>query len=436
MGRPDFASRRSAAALLAAAVFGWVAAAPAQAMSLREAGERALQNDPRMLAADSAVQSSQAGVAEATAAYRPRVNLAASVAAQQFKLQGSLPAGIALPDLMNPAAISVHASQPLYSGGLNDARAESSRQYLEGARQSDALTRQGLLLETAAAYLQVVRDRAITQVQRSDVQTLEQAVSDTQKRFDAGEATRTDVAQATARLAEARAGLSGALAQQQSSEAAFQRVVGAAADQLDPNPPSPVVPNSEDAALEAVDSTPEVQAAQARFKALQSQIAVAQSARRPTLALEGSAGEQNDSQFGADSYNNWSVQLKAAMPIYAGGAIDAQVAKARADAAQAQAQVEDARRAATERITRAWNTLQAASAEVDAYKAAAEANALALDNTHKELEVGTRTTLDLLNAERDKISAEVNYAVSRGTRAVAAYQLLDACGQLRLEDLR
>ncbi len=418
------------------ALAGAICVQPVSAMSLREAAERALQNDPRMQAADSAVQSSRAGVDEAKAGYRPTVSLAASVAAQGIHLQSDLPPGIVLPDVMNPAALSLHASQPLYSGGLTDANIKSSQQALASSEQAETETRQGLLLETATAYLEVARDRAVVAVQKANLDTLTQAVSDTEKRFNAGEATRTDVAQAKARQAEARAGLRGAQASQQASEAAFERVVGVAPDALDENSPRPVLPASQEEALMAVEQTPEVLAADARLHALLAKIDVAKSARKPKLSLDSSAGEQNDSQLGLDSYSNWSVQLKASMPIYSGGAIDARIAQARADAAQAQAQAQDARRAAIERINRSWNMLQAADEEVIAYQAAAEANALALDNVRKELEVGTRTTLDLLNAERDKVSTEVNFAVSRGSRAVAAFQLLYACGQLRLEDVR
>ena len=141
------------------ALAGAICVQPVSAMSLREAAERALQNDPRMQAADSAVQSSRAGVDEAKAGYRPTVSLAASVAAQGIHLQSDLPPGIVLPDVMNPAALSLHASQPLYSGGLTDANIKSSQQALASSEQAETETRQGLLLETATAYLEVARDR-------------------------------------------------------------------------------------------------------------------------------------------------------------------------------------------------------------------------------------------------------------------------------------
>jgi outer membrane protein len=124
------------------------------------------------------------------------------------------------------------------------------------------------------------------------------------------------------------------------------------------------------------------------------------------------------------------------MPIYQGGAVDAKVSQAKAGAQQAQAEAEDARRASVEDITQAWSALQSADEVIHAYEAAVAANQMALDNTRKELAVGTRTTLDLLDAERDWVGSQVNLTASRRDRAVAAYQLLAACGALHLEDVR
>jgi outer membrane protein len=274
------------------------------------------------------------------------------------------------------------------------------------------------------------------QLEDANVQMLQKAASDTQKRFDAGAATKTDTAQAAARLAEAQANQKRAQTGLRASEASFQRVVGVAPDALVTDWPNPQLPASLDEALATVDATPTVRAADAQLRAARAGIDAAKAGYRPTLALEGQASEQNDSQFNLDSYHTWQVQLKANMPIYQGGVVDAKVAQAKAGAAQAEAQVDDARRAAIESITQAWSALQAADEVIRAYQSAVDANALALDNVNKELAVGTRTTLDLLDAQRDTVAAEVNLATSRRDRAVAAFQLLDVCGRLRLEDVR
>lgn len=409
---------------------------PAWSLSLRDAAQLALQNDPRMAAAGSAVQAAAAGVDAASAGYKPNASFGAGVAYQRYGFQSSPQPGLPLPSKLLPATATLKATQTLYSGGLVSSQVASSREQLEGARQNRDATRQALILEAVTAYLDVVRDRDVLQLEDANVQTLKQAESDTQKRFDAGAATRTDTAQAAARLAEAQANQKRAQTAVAASEAAFLRVVGQAAPaSLNADWPNPAVPATQEAALALIDASPSVQAADARQRAAHADIDAARAGYKPTVALSGQAMEQNDSEFGLDSYHTWKVQLQANVPIYQGGAVDAKVSQARAGADQAAAEAADTRRATAENITQAWAALQAADEVIRAYEAAVAANQMALDNTRKELAVGTRTTLDLLDAERDWVASQVNLTASRRDRAVAAFQLLAACGALHIDDV-
>ncbi|MDB5985189.1 MAG: hypothetical protein JWR16_242 [Nevskia sp.] len=410
-------------------------AASAHALSLREAAELAVQNDPRMHAAEQAVAASAANVDVARAGYLPSASVSAGSGVQRVYLGGDFPAGIPVPGLMNPYSASVKASQPLYSGGLTGAQMADSRGRLEGSQQDEVATRQQLLLTAATAYLDVMRERTVVELNQKNVLTLQQALDDTNKRFEAGEATRTDVSQANARRAEAEASLKRASAAARVSAAAFVRAIGTEPQNLSSDWPIPLTPASLDQALSAAGLTPSVLAADAQRKSAHAQIAAARAAFLPKVSIDGSASTQDDSQFALDRYDYWSVQLKATLPIYAGGANAARLAAARAAAAQADAQVDDARHAAIQSITQAWANSDAAAEIIAAYQADADASASALDSVQKELQVGTRTTLDLLDAERDLLSAQVNLAGSKHDRAVAGYQLLAACGQLHLGDI-
>lgn len=432
------------------ATTGLVASAPAHAapaaaaaatapadliLSLHEAGRLALQRDPRLQAADALVAASTADIAAARSGYRPRASLDTQIRYERLFPQSSLPPPLQVPDLLAPAAITLTAQQPLYTGGLTPAQVEAAQHGLDSSRDQRSQTEQGLLLQAAAAYLDVRRDRDVLRLQLSNVETLQQAESDTQKRYAAGTATRTDIAQARARRAEAEAGREQAQASLRSSEAAFLRIVGGMPGSLATTWPQPQTPDDLGAALRYVGTTPAVQSADAQVAAAQAQIKAARAGHRPTLALEGQALEQNDAAFSADSYHDWRVQLKASLPLYQGGAVDAQIAQARARAAQAQAEADDARAAATQTIAQSWARYTATAEEIRAYEDAAVADAQALDNLRKELEVGTRTTLDLLNAEREALSSQVNLAGARHDRAVAAFRLLYDCGLLQLDAL-
>lgn len=407
------------------------AALPAQALSLREAAEQALRNDPRLSAASQQVSASAAGVELAKSGFLPTVNASVEGGRSHLYTKARFPQ----PGQRDPLAWGLVASQPLYTGGLISAQLEAAKSRLEGAQQTETGTRQQLLLAASTAYLDVMRDRAVIELNEATVGTLEQARADAQKRFKAGEATKTDLAQANARLAEAQAGLQRARANAAISTAAFERVVGLPPADLANDWPSPAVPETLAEALSKAGATPAVLAAEAQRRAATAQIAAAKSARLPRLSIEGEASDVDDQQFTYDRLSYWSVQLKATLPLYEGGATSARVAEARANAAQADAQAADQRRQTAESITQSWALLKAAQDVIQAYESDVEASTLALDSVQKELAVGTRTTLDLLDAQRDLLSAKVNLAASRHDRAVAALQLLAASGQLRLDSI-
>jgi len=413
-----------------------VGSGSAHAISLGDAAGLALQNDPRMRAAGDAVQASTAQVDVARAGYLPSATLTANTGLSRYYLSPALASSIPINGPLNPNAVGFQASQPLYTGGLNSAQLAASKSQLEGSQQSEANTRQQLLLAAASAYLDVERDRAVIDFASANVAALQQELSDTQKRYAAGEATRTDTSQAEARLAEAQANLKRATTQEKVSEAAFLRVVGIVPGGLDSGWPSPQVPSTLDAALASAGMTPAVLAADAQRRSAEAQIDVARSDYWPKLALNGSATAQGDSNVSADRYRDWTVQLKATLPLYTGGATRARVSAAQAQASQAAANLDDTRHAAIESITQNWDLLQASDELIRAYQADVDASTLALDDARKELQAGTRTTKDVLDAERDKVSAQVNLATSRHDRAVSAFQLLAACGKLRLEDVK
>lgn len=404
-------------------------ALPAQALGLHEAAERALSNDPRLSAASQAVQASAANVDLAKSGFLPSLNASVEGGRSHLYTRAQFPQA----GQRDPLTWAVVASQPLYTGGLVSAQLDAAKSRLEGAQQNESGTRQQLLLAASGAYLDVMRDRAVIGLNQNTVATLEQARDDTQKRFKAGEATKTDIAQAAARLAEARAGLQRAMATAAVSSAGFERVIGAPPEQLASDWPSPAVPATLADALGNAGATPGVLAANAQHRSAEAQIAAAKSAYLPRLSIEGEASDADDTQFTYDRLTYWSVQLKATLPIYEGGATRARIAQARANAAEAGAQADDTRRATVESITQSWALLKAAQEVIAAFEADVEASELALDSVRKELAAGSRTTLDLLDAERDLLSARVNLEASRHDHAVASLQLLAAGGQLRLD---
>lgn len=401
----------------------------AAAIGLHEAAAQALQRDPRLTAAHRAADGSAADVEAARAGLRPSVN--AQVIGGRSRLYTN--AQFPVPGPRNPLSWGVVATQPLYSGGLVSAQIAAARSRLDAARETEVATEQQLLFAASSAWLDVKRDRAVIGLNQRNADTLQQALADSRKRLAAGEATKTDVAQAEARLAEAQASLERARATAAVSSAAFERVVGRAPDELPGDWPQPAVPATLAEALAVAEGTPAVRAAEADARAAHARIAAEQAGHLPKLSLEGEANDADDSTFTYDRQTYWAVQLKATLPIYAGGAVASRVSAARAEAEAADATADDTRRAAQEAIVQAWSLYRAADQVIAAYETEVTASELALDSVRRELEVGTRTTLDLLDAQRDLLAATVNLAGSRHDRSLAALQLLGSTGRLTLD---
>ncbi len=401
-------------------------ALPASALSLREAAQLALEHDPRMLATASELEASAALKRQAQSGYLPTVTLGGDIGRSDLQTDAPFPES----GLRNPNSASLTVSQPLYTGGATAAQLAVAESGIEGSRQIQREQGAQIILAAVTAYLDVQRDRSVVELNQSSMRMLEKAASDTGKRLDAGEATRTDQAQAKARYAEAQAEYRRATSRLRISEAAFVRLTGVRPDNLTSDWPIPRVPGSLDEVLKLSVQSPAVQAARARAEAAKSEIRYADAGRMPQVSLEGNANTQDNTEFGYERLDTWAVKLKLAMPLYQGGLIRAKVSEAEARAESARHNADDAVEAAIESATQQWETLQAADEVIRAYQAQVEAAEFALDGTGKELEAGTRTTLDLLDAERELLASQVNVVSSRHDRAVTAFRLLAACGGL------
>lgn len=409
-----------------------IAAPAAQALTLGEAAQLALRNDPRIRAANADVGAAAAGIEQARAGYRPSIGVAADYGRSDFQVDAPFPPS----GTRSPNSAGVQLTQPLYAGGRLTAETEAAQGEAEGAGSRQTATRQQVLLAAVNAYLSVARDRVVIDLNEANLKALDAAGGDTRKRFDAGEATRTDVSQAQARAAGAQAELASARAALRASSASFERVIGVAPGSLAESAAEPALPATLAEALKQARGSPLLREAQAQARSAHAGIGIARSAGMPQLSLDAQANTADNTDFGYERIDRWSALVKLQLPIYQGGGIRARVREAEAREAQAQSLVEDAGRAVDEAVIQSWENLQAARERVPAFEAQVQAAELALDGVRKELDVGSRTTLDLLDAERELLSAQVSLANSRRDRSAAAYRLLATCGLLEADAIR
>ena len=160
------------------------------------------------------------------------------------------------------------------------------------------------------------------------------------------------------------------------------------------------------------------------------QVKVAEGALYPTLALQGSVLQQNESSQNALKTFNATVLGQLTVPIYQGGAEYSLVRQAKETLGQRRLDLETARDQVRQNVVQSWGQLDAAKANIDATQAQVQAAEIALNGVREEARVGQRTTLDVLNAQQELVNARVALVSAQRDRVVASFTLLSAVGRL------
>ena len=413
------------AATLGAGSLGYGGTAAAE--SLSDALVEAVKNAPELAAGRSNVKVLGEQAVQARGAGRVQVQGLANIALQFSQLSR--------PEF--PVVMQLDVTQPLYTGGqvANATEAAETRITAEEARL--IATEQTVLLNTIVAYSDVRRDRTLVSLGKNNVRVLQAQLGAARERFDVGEVTRTDVAQAEARLAAARSALAATQGQLQSSEEAFKRVVGRYPSELDPPPPLPDLPVSVDEAITiGMRNDPDVRAARLERKAAGSDVRTAIGALLPQVELQGQVQRVDtvgNSRIGANS--NASLGLQVVIPIYSGGVNYSNVREAQANVEGRSADINTALRNTAQQVGDAWSDLNVAKASIRAGKLEVRAARIAFEGVQEEAKVGARTTLDVLDAEQELLDARGSLVTSRRDEYVAAYSVLFSIGKLTVNHL-
>ncbi len=412
-----------------------LAAGTASADTLREALVSTYATNPTLTAQRQALRSTDAGVAIARAAGRPQVSATAGVNQDLTRTGGgngrNLSAGVDL-------------SYPLFSGGAirNSIRAAKTR--VEAGRATLRAVEGDIFTEAVAAYMDVIRDRAIVELNTNQVDVLATNLQATSDRFEIGDLTRTDVAQSEARLQLARSNLATVEARLAGSEENYRRVIGVTPDALAPPPPLPPLPGTPAEAVRiALIGNPDLIAVTEQARAAGMEVSVARADRLPSVSAIGSGRYTNflgtaDDQFAPGAPNETTATgagVQARIPLYQGGLPAARIRQAQAIEGQLLEQLVGVERTVVANVRSAFASYAAAQNAIASNQVAVEANELALEGARAERGVGTRTVLDVLNAEQELLNSQVALVTARRDSYVAGFQLLNTMGQAEAAEL-
>jgi TolC family type I secretion outer membrane protein len=431
---------RTAAAALSAAV-SLLASAAAGAETLTQALIHSYQSNPRILAARDQLRSVDEQIAQAISLLRPTVTGTFSGGLATGRIQneadtfvGSRISG----SRTRPASAALTLSQPIFRGGREYAEIRRAEATIKGQRARLHSTEQDVFLEVVTAYMNVVRDEAIVRLRTNNVAVLRRQLQAVRDRFNVGEVTRTDVAQAEASVARAQAQRELAVGNHETSRANYANLVGHLPVRLvEPRPPA-FLPAQLALALEtAKETNPVIIAATYDEFAARHNVRSITGELLPQVFLNGEVRRSFDPSNQPDlRSDSASVTLQVTVPLYESGSVYSRVRAAKQTVFQRGNDLAQARRTVEEAATRAWQTLQAARASVRAFQEEGRANAVALEGVRQENQAGLRTVLDVLDAEQALLNSQVNLVSARRDVVVAGYQLIQAMGKLTATELR
>jgi outer membrane protein len=332
---------------------------------------------------------------------------------------------------------AVQAQQTLYNGGKNQANINRAKNQVMAERATLIAQEQSSFTNAVNAYVGVILAQQTLDLNRNNEIVLSKQLQATNDRFRVGEITRTDVAQAEAALAGATAQRETSEGQLETARGTFQQIIGVLppADLIPPQPLALGLSNETEAIALAVTNNPQVIAAQFNDAAAKDAIDVAFSALLPTVTLQGQIFQQNNVSSWSTQSNGYQVTANLTVPIYQGGTEYAGVRQARQLEQQTQRQVDDARRTAVQNAVQSWETLVAARAAAESTRSAIRANEIALEGVEREAIVGSRTTLDVLNAQQQLLNSRTSLVQNLAQLVNASYAVAAAVGRLTARDM-
>lgn len=421
-------------ALLAAAT------GEAAADTLFGAMEKAYVTNPTLNAARAGQRATDELVPQALSGWRPTVIVQGDVTSESVVAnQPSLPGDNSRRLRHNRAesgSLAIVLDQPIFQGFRTTESTRAAEAQVDAGRQGLLETEQQVLFNVVQAYMNVYAGRQLVVLRKKDVAALEAQVKASRERFAVGEITRTDVAQSEARLAESRNALVQTQTQLAQDVAFYIQMVGNEPGKLN-YPKIAKLPASLKAALDAAGEINPRLLAQAFVEvAANSNIGVARSGLLPSAGLQAQALTA-DTNFGEDKTGIRSAAVSAlvSVPLYEAGLVYSQIREAKQRASQSRIEVIEIARDVRRAVAESWNLYVGLGQIIKNTKTQVRAAQLALDGVQQEYQAGTRTTLDVLDAQRELVQSQVLQVNAEKARVVAGYQLLAAIGRLTARDV-
>lgn len=399
------------------------------------------QTSPTLQANQAYLRAVDERVGQAKSSWRPYIGLQgnATYADQRFKNYPHTNDFSYDNDMYDAGAV---IKQSVFSGFKTMSAVDLAESNVLMEREKLRQTEQNVLLTAAVATVDVIQKRAVLELQKNQEQVLDRHYKSYQKRFNVGELTKTDVAQAEARLKGATAARIEAEGNLETAVASYVNVVGQKpAKKIEINELKTYLPENLNTTLNLMkQNNPSLKAAQYSVEVADFNISLQRGDLLPSLDVLAGAGFQWGQPIPNldDHYdgNYWQVGATLSVPLYQGGGEYAKLREAKQLENQARILLVQTERELTKTATQAWEVYQSTKASIDAIKAQIKASKMALDGVIREADVGARTVLDVLDAEQEYLNYRVNLVSAERNMTVAALSLLSSVGKMTADSLK
>ena len=328
----------------------------------------------------------------------------------------------------NSANITI--KQLLYDGGQSSNLVDAAKYTVLAERELLIKAEQDNLLKAITVYMDLRQAQANLELAENNIKVIEEQLRAANNRFEVGEVTRTDVSQTKARLALAVSNVETRKAILTGKSASYLLVVGENHGNLSTPPKHPEIPNTFSKAEKiAIENHPRILAARLQLKVSEYRIDASRGIFNPTIigSITSKTGTSISSSTGAT--------IQATIPLFNSGNLRSKKRAAINDKKISKHALDIALLTTRSNLQIYHSSWLAAVAAIKASKAQIEASQIAFEGMREESKLGSRTTLDVLDAEQELLSARSNLVTALRDEQVQAYNVLSEMGQLTTSNL-
>lgn len=400
--------------------------------NLRRVLTQAYKTNPTLRAARASMRATHEKVPQASAGWKPTITASGDVVAATNEGSNFGGAGGSTSE-----SVELAFNQPVFRGGQTLAAFKQAREEIATERALLEATTQNILLQAVIAYMDVLRDEAVWELSVQNEAVIKQQREATNERFEVGELTKTDVAQAEARFARAVSDRIEAAGGLENSRAIYEEVIGEEPGVLIYSDINLEIPdNLEDAVTVSYEENPELDAARYLHKQSEYDVKKNYGELLPTLDFFGTWNRTYDPQPGLIKESTAkSVGLSASIPLYQAGAVRSRIREAKYNANKRFIEIKEAERGVKRSVVKFWEDWKTAKAQIESRRSQVEASMIANEGVHAEADLGLRTVLDALDADQELLDARVALVRAKRDEVVARFSLAASIGLMSLEAL-